>query len=31
MRDVFENNLKNELSEYDSKYLTTYQYGMLLL
>ena len=30
MRDVFENYLKNGLSEYDSKYLTTYQYVMLL-
>ncbi len=30
MRDVFENYLKNGLSEYDSKYLATYQYVMLL-
>ncbi len=29
MRDVFENYLKNGLSEYDSKYLTTYQYVII--
>ncbi len=27
MRDVFENYLKNGLSEYDSKYLITYQFA----
>ena len=26
MQDLFENYLKNGLSEYDSKYLSTYQY-----
>ncbi len=30
MQNLFENYLKNGLSEYDSKYLTTYQYVMLL-
>ena len=31
MQELFENYLKNGLSEYDSKYLSTYQYVMLLL
>ena len=30
MQELFENYLKNGLSEYDSKYLSTYQYVMLL-
>lgn len=30
MQNLFENYLKNGLSEYDSKYLSTYQYVMLL-
>ncbi len=30
MRELFDNYLKNGLSEYDSKYLSTYQYVMLL-
>ena len=30
MHDLFENYLKNGLSEYDSKYLSSYQYVMLL-
>lgn len=30
MQNLFENYLKNGLSEYDSKYLLTYQYVMLL-
>ncbi len=30
MQNLFENYLKNGLSEYDSKYLPTYQYVMLL-
>ena len=30
MQELFENYLKNGLSEYDSKYLSTYQYIMLL-
>lgn len=30
MQKLFENYLKNGLSEYDSKYLSTYQYVMLL-
>ena len=31
MQKLFEDYLKNGLSEYDSKYLSTYQYVMLLL
>ena len=30
MQNLFENYLKNGLPEYDSKYLSTYQYVMLL-
>ena len=30
MQNLFENYLKKGLSEYDSKYLSTYQYVMLL-
>ena len=30
MKKLFENYLKNGISEYDSKYLSTYQYVMLL-
>lgn len=30
MQNLFKNYLKNGLSEYDSKYLSTYQYVMLL-
>ena len=30
MQNLFDNYLKNGLSEYDSKYLSTYQYVMLL-
>lgn len=30
MKNLFENYLKNGLSEYDSKYLPTYKYVMLL-
>ena len=30
MKNLFENYLKNGLSEYDLKYLSTYQYVMLL-
>lgn len=30
MQDLFEKYLKNGLSEYDSKYLSTYQFVMLL-
>ena len=30
MKNLFDNYLKNGLSEYDEKYLSTYQYVMLL-